>query len=104
MAQPGTNANLVKTYYSYGLLNTVYTQTGDEISTIPELYKDFMNYKRITKGTLFYIKFYSAPAEILFNEIKPSIQVIKIGFTRDMMIPEDIGTQQEIQRIEILEF
>ena len=104
IAQPGTNANLVKTCYSYGLLNTVYTQTGDEISTIPELYKAFMNYKRITKGTLFYIKFYSAPAEILFDEIKPIIQVIKIGLTRDMIIPEDIGIQQEIQKIEIPEF
>ncbi|XP_015068696.1 uncharacterized protein LOC107013253 [Solanum pennellii] len=104
IAQPGTNANLVKTCYSYGLLNTIYTQTGDEISTIPELYKAFMNYKRITKGTLFYIKFYSAPAEILFDEIKPIIQVIKIGLTRDMIIPEDIGTQQETQRIEIQEF
>ncbi|XP_027771021.1 uncharacterized protein LOC114076350 [Solanum pennellii] len=104
IAQPGTNANLVKTCYSYRLLNTVYTQTGDEISTIPELYKAFMNYKRITKGTLFYIKFYSAPAEILFDEIKPIIQVIKIGLTRDMIIPEDIGTQQEIQRIQMPEF
>ena len=94
----------MKTCYSYGLLNTVYTQTGDEISTIPELYKAFMNYKRITKGTLFYIKFYSAPAEILFDEIKPIIQVIKIGLTRDMIIPEDIGIQQEIQKIEIPEF
>ena len=63
-----------------------------------------MNYKRITKGTLFYIKFYSAPAEILFDEIKPIIQVIKIGLTRDMIIPEDIGIQQEIQKIEIPEF
>ena len=51
----------------------------NEISTIPELYKAFMNYKRITKGTLFYIKFYSAPAETLFDEIKPIIQVIQIG-------------------------
>ena len=53
---------------------------------------------------MFYIKFYSAPAEILFDEIKPIIQVIKIGLTRDMIIPEDIGIQQEIQKIEIPEF
>nr|XP_025883788.1 uncharacterized protein LOC109121374 [Solanum lycopersicum] len=92
IAQPGTNANLVKTCYSYGLLSTVYTQTGDEISTIPELYKAFMNYKRISKGTLFYIKFYSAPAEILFDEIKPIIQVIKIDLTTDMIKPMQILT------------
>ncbi|KAG5599142.1 hypothetical protein H5410_030512 [Solanum commersonii] len=59
IAQPGTNTNLVGTCYHYGLLSIVYTATGDEISAIPELHKAFMHYKRITKGTLFYIKFYS---------------------------------------------
>ncbi|KAG5580232.1 hypothetical protein H5410_050859 [Solanum commersonii] len=73
IAQPRTSTNLVGTCYHYGLLSTVYTVTGDEISTIPELHKAFMHYKRITKGTLFYIKFYSAPAEILYDEIKPII-------------------------------
>lgn len=63
-----------------------------------------MHYKRITKGTLFYIKFYSAPAEILYDEIKPIIQVIKIGLTREMIIPGKIEQQEEIQKIEILEF
>ncbi|KAG5595760.1 hypothetical protein H5410_036992 [Solanum commersonii] len=104
IAQPGTNTNLVRTCYHYGLLSTVYIATGDEISTIPELHKAFMNYKRITKGTLFYIKFYSAPAEILYDEIKPIIQVIKIGLTREMIIPEKIEKQKEIQKIEIPEF
>ncbi|WMV28745.1 hypothetical protein MTR67_022130 [Solanum verrucosum] len=33
----------------------------------------------------------AAPAEILYEEIKPPIQVIKIGSTKDMIIPEDIG-------------
>ncbi|WMV30352.1 hypothetical protein MTR67_023737 [Solanum verrucosum] len=83
---------------------TVYTQTGDEIAMIPELHKAFMNYKRITKGTLFYIKFYSAPAEILYDEIKPIIQVIKIGLTREMIIPEKIEEQEEIQKVEIPAF
>ncbi|XP_049367981.1 uncharacterized protein LOC125832834 [Solanum verrucosum] len=101
---PKTNANLIATCYNYGLLNTVYTQTGDEIATIPELHKAFMNYKRITKGTLFYIKFYSAPAEILYDEIKPIIQVIKIGLTREMIIPEKIEEQEEIQKVEIPAF
>ncbi|KAG5576500.1 hypothetical protein H5410_056634 [Solanum commersonii] len=104
IAQPKTNANLVGTCYHYGLLNTVYTATGDEIATIPELHKAFMHYKRITKGTLFYIKFYSAPAEILYDEIKPIIQVIKIGLTREMIIPEKIEKQDEIQKIEIPAF
>ncbi|KAG5615145.1 hypothetical protein H5410_014969 [Solanum commersonii] len=104
IAQPGTNANLGGTCYHYGLLNTVYTATGDEIATIPELHKAFMHYKRITKGTLFYIKFYSAPTEILYDEIKPIIQLIKIGLTREMIIPEKIEKQNEIQKIEIPEF
>ena len=34
IAQPGTNPNLVATCYNYGLLSTVYTITGDEISKI----------------------------------------------------------------------
>ncbi|KAG5576592.1 hypothetical protein H5410_056726 [Solanum commersonii] len=100
----GTNANLVGTCYHYGLLNTRYTKNRDEIATIPKLHKAFMHYKRITKGTLFYIKFYSAPAEILYDEIKPIIQVIKIGLTREMIIPEKIEKQNEIQKIEIPEF
>ncbi|KAG5601958.1 hypothetical protein H5410_033328 [Solanum commersonii] len=79
IAQPGTNSNLVGTCYHYGLLNTVYTATGDEIAIIPELHKAFMHYKRITKGTLFYIKFYSKTAEILYDEIKPIIQRNKTG-------------------------
>ncbi|WMV58812.1 hypothetical protein MTR67_052197, partial [Solanum verrucosum] len=45
-----------------------------------------------------------APAEILYEEIKPPIQVIKIGLTKDMIIPEDIGQQEEICKIEILSF
>ncbi|XP_049380668.1 uncharacterized protein LOC125845244 [Solanum stenotomum] len=104
IALPKTNANLVATCYNYGLLNTVYTQTGDEIATIPELHKAFMHYKRITKGTLFYIRFYSVPAEILYDEIKPIIQVIKIGLTREMIIPEKIEEQDEIQKVEIPAF
>ncbi|WMV18885.1 hypothetical protein MTR67_012270 [Solanum verrucosum] len=35
-------------------------------------------------------------AEILHEEIKPPIQVVKIGLTKDMIIPEDIGQQPEI--------
>ncbi|KAG5586620.1 hypothetical protein H5410_047054 [Solanum commersonii] len=37
----------------------------------------------------------AAPAEILYEEIKPPIQVIKIGLTKYMIIPEDIGQQEE---------
>ena len=104
IAQPGTNPNLVATCYNYGLISTVYTITGDEVAKIPELHKAFLQYKRITKGTLFYIKFYSATAEILYEEIKPTIQVIKIGLTRDMIIPEKIDTQEEIQKVDIPDF
>ncbi|XP_070006558.1 uncharacterized protein, partial [Nicotiana sylvestris] len=104
IAQPKTKANLVKTCYNYGLLSTVYTHDGEEIIGIPELYKAFVTFKRITKGNLFFIKFYTAPAEILYDEIKPIIQVIKIGLTRDMIIPEEIEKQPEIQKMEIPSF
>ncbi|KAG5579814.1 hypothetical protein H5410_050441 [Solanum commersonii] len=101
IARSKTNANLVRTCYNYRLLNTVYTYDGEEVSGIPKLHKAFVTYKRVTKGNLFYIKFYTAPAEILYEEIKRPIQVIKIGLTKDMIIPEDIGQQEEICKLEI---
>ncbi|KAG5577242.1 hypothetical protein H5410_057376 [Solanum commersonii] len=104
IARPKTNANLVRTCYNYRLLNTVYTYDGEEVSGIPELHKAFVTYKRVTKGNLFYIKFYTAPTEILYEEIKPPIQVIKIRLTKNMIIPEDIGQQEEICKIEIPSF
>lgn len=104
IAQPGTNPNLVATCYNYGLLSTVYTITGEEVSKISELYKAFLQYKRVTKGTLFYIMFYTATIEILYDEIKPTIQAIKIGLTREMIIPEKIDTQEEIQKVDNPEF
>ncbi|XP_070006580.1 uncharacterized protein [Nicotiana sylvestris] len=100
IAQPKTRANLVKTCYNYGLLSTVYTYDGEEISGIPKLYIAFITFK-ITKGNLFFIKFYTAPTEILYDEIKPIIQVVKIGLTRDMIIPEEIEQQPVIPKIEI---
>ena len=48
--------------------------------------------------------FYTAPAEILYEEIKSPIQVIKIGLTRDMIIQEEIEKQAEIPKIEIPNF
>ncbi|WMV13462.1 hypothetical protein MTR67_006847 [Solanum verrucosum] len=104
IAQPKTNVNLVRTCYNYGLLNIVYTYDGEELSGIPELHKAFITYKRATKGNLFYVKFYTATAEILYEEIKPLIQVVKIGLTKDMIIPEDIEQQPEIQKSEIPSF
>ncbi|KAG5579490.1 hypothetical protein H5410_050117 [Solanum commersonii] len=44
------------------------------------------------------------PAEILYDEIKPIIQVIKINLTKEMIIPEKIEKQEEIQKVEIPEF
>ncbi|KAG5568782.1 hypothetical protein H5410_064203 [Solanum commersonii] len=82
----------------------VYTYDGEELSGIPEIRRAFITYKRVTKGNLFYVKFYAAPAKILYDEIKPIIQVVKIGLTRDMIISEDIGQQPEIQEIEIPSF
>ncbi|WMV32358.1 hypothetical protein MTR67_025743 [Solanum verrucosum] len=46
----------------------------------------------------------TAPVEILYEEIKPPIQVIKIGLTKDMIIPENIRQQEEICKIEIPSF
>nr|XP_019066492.2 uncharacterized protein LOC109118908 [Solanum lycopersicum] len=104
IAQPKFNPNLVKTCYNYGLLNTIYTYTGEEIVGIPELHRAFLTYKRITKGNLFYIKCYTAPAEILYEEIKSPIQVVKIGLTKDMIILEEIEKQNEIPKVEIPNF
>ena len=56
------------------------------------------------RDKLFHIKFYTAPAEILYEEIKSPIQVVKIGLTRDMIIPEEIEKQIEIPKIEIPNF
>ena len=42
-----------------------------------------------------------ATTEILYEEIKPPIQVVKIGLTKDMIIPENIEQQPEVQKIEI---
>jgi len=104
IALPGTKPNLVATCYAYGLISTAYTSTGEELMGIEELYQAFMNYKRVTRGQLFYIRFYSAPAEILFDEIKPVITVIKIGMTRDYLIPEEITAQPTIPRTELPAF
>ncbi|XP_069150210.1 uncharacterized protein [Solanum lycopersicum] len=41
------------------------------------------------------------PAEILYEEVKSPIQVIKIKLTKDLIILEDIGPQNEIPKIEI---
>ncbi|KAG5591379.1 hypothetical protein H5410_041893 [Solanum commersonii] len=46
----------------------------------------------------------TAAAEILYEKIKPPIQVVKIGLTKDMIISEDIGQQPEIQKNEIPSF
>ncbi|KAG5581041.1 hypothetical protein H5410_051668 [Solanum commersonii] len=46
----------------------------------------------------------AAAAEILYEEIKPLIQVVKIGLTKDMIIPKDIEQQPEIQKSEIPSF
>ena len=50
------------------------------------------------------MKFYTAPAEILYDEIKSMIQIVKIRLTREMIIPEDIGQQPEIPKVEIPSF
>ncbi|KAG5620457.1 hypothetical protein H5410_005675 [Solanum commersonii] len=42
--------------------------------------------------------------EILYEEIKPPILVVKIGLTKDMIIPKDIEQQPEIQTSEIPSF
>ena len=63
-----------------------------------------MTYKRITNRQLIYVRFYSAPAEILFDEIKQTINVVKMGMTRDYIIPEEICEQTEIPKMQIPTF
>ncbi|KAG5595023.1 hypothetical protein H5410_036255 [Solanum commersonii] len=87
IAKPKTNGNLVKTCYNYGLISTAYTYDGEELRGIPELHKAFIIYRRVTKGNLFSVKFYTATAETLHEEIKPPIEVVHIGLTKDMIIP-----------------
>ncbi|WMV33955.1 hypothetical protein MTR67_027340 [Solanum verrucosum] len=99
----GDDGKLLKTH-NVCLNRAADTYDGEEVSGIPKLHKAFVTYKRVTKGNLFYIKFYTTPAEILYKEIKPPIQVIKIGLTKDMIIPEDIGQQEEICKIKIPSF
>ncbi|KAG5610216.1 hypothetical protein H5410_021497 [Solanum commersonii] len=98
------NSNLNQLFekpFTPRLTPKIYIYDGEELSGIPELHKAFITYKRVTKGNLLYVKFYTATVEILYEEIKPPIQVVKIGLTKDMIIPEDIGQQSEIQKIEI---
>ncbi|KAG5598776.1 hypothetical protein H5410_030146 [Solanum commersonii] len=100
----GDDGKLLKTHNVCLNTTAIYTYDREELSGIPKLHKTFITYKRVTKGNLFYVKFYTATAEILYEEIKPPIQVVKIGLTKDMIIPEDIGQQSEIQKIEIPNF
>ena len=79
----------------------IYTTNGEELAGIQEIHKEFMTYKRITNRQLFCVRFYSAPAEKLFNEIKQTINVVKMGMTRDYIIPEEIYEQDEIPKTQI---
>ncbi|WMV32719.1 hypothetical protein MTR67_026104 [Solanum verrucosum] len=64
----------------------------------PELRGDVGKHLKTHNGCL------NTAAEILYEEIKPPIQVVKIGLTKDMIIPEDSGEQPEISKIEIPNF
>ncbi|KAG5576430.1 hypothetical protein H5410_056564 [Solanum commersonii] len=70
---------------------------------IPELEGDDGKHRKTQTNNLLHAAT-GTPAEILYDEIKPIIQVIKIGLTREMIIPEKIEKQDEIQKIEIPEF
>lgn len=75
IALPGTSANLISSCYYYGLLSIVYTITGEELTRILDIYK-----------------------------IKHTITVVKIGMTRDYIIPEEICEQEEITKNQIPDF
>ena len=53
IALPKTNPSLIKTRFDYGLLNTIYTQDGEELTAMEELHKIFTTYKRIQKEIYF---------------------------------------------------
>ncbi|KAG5623289.1 hypothetical protein H5410_008507 [Solanum commersonii] len=67
---------LPKTHNICSITTAVYTYDGEEISGMSELHKAFITYKRVTK----------------------------VGLTKDMIMPEDIGQQSETQKIEIPNF
>lgn len=82
-----------------------YTHTTEKSYKEYQKYiRAFLTYKRVTKGNFFYVKFYTAPAEILYDEIKSVIQVVKLGLTKNMILPDDIVIQPEIPMIEIPNF
>ncbi|WMV08750.1 hypothetical protein MTR67_002135 [Solanum verrucosum] len=76
--------------------------TRSEDLKIPELEGDAGKHRKTQANNLLHAA--TAPAEILYDEIKPIIQVIKIGLTREMIIPEKIEEQEEIQKVEIPAF
>ncbi|XP_070004619.1 uncharacterized protein [Nicotiana sylvestris] len=70
-----------------------------EDSKLPELEGDVGKLQKTHNTVCLYTA--AAPAEILYDEIKPIIQVVKIGLTRDMIIQEEIEQQPKIPKIEI---
>ncbi|ADZ45066.1 putative inclusion body protein [Sweet potato vein clearing virus] len=104
IALPKTSASLVRSCYLYGMLATVYTSDGSELVDIPEICKAVKSYLAVTKAKLLYVRFYSTPAEITMEDIKPVITVVKIGMTKEMIIPEGIKIQPQIAVEEIADF
>lgn len=90
----GCQSELVKAAYDYGLLNTLYTTNGDECIKIPKLHRVVTNYIKITKADMIFIKFYGAMEEVTMEQIIPTIQFVKIGLTRDYVLPD---TEPEVQ-------
>lgn len=100
----GCGPKLIKNSYNYGLLATVYTKDGTELVELPEIYKIFKNYKRITHAELYYVRVYSAPAEVCEQGIKEKITVVKIGITKEILLPEEVQEQPEVRKEDLIEF
>jgi hypothetical protein len=101
---PGTNPGLIKTCFDYGLLYTIYTNDGKELVGLPELSTAFRSFQKATKGKLYFLRIYQAPAEILYDEIKKPITVVKLGLTQQVLLPEEVIVQDEIPETEIPAF
>ncbi|GJS57354.1 hypothetical protein Tco_0652138 [Tanacetum coccineum] len=82
------NSEIVKSAYDYGLLHSVYTKNGAEVSKIPKLFEVAKTFLKITKANMVYIRIYGAIAEVDYEKIYPTVRIAKIGITNHYIIPE----------------
>lgn len=82
------SSSLIKSAYDYGLLYSVYTTDGSELSKIPELHRIVKNYLKITKADMVFVRVYSVIGEVTDKEIYQALRIIRIGITRNYILSE----------------